>query len=136
MGLSCPKCRSDQVQSIEVIVTSGTSVNNGTFVGVGTDGPAFATSSGVSQTSLASRFSKPRGPSWFLTVWLSLGLVICAYLLLSVNKFAPILPLAVMAFFIRQDVIKSKEYKAQLLVWERLYNHGFFCHKCGNTFLA
>lgn len=136
MGLSCPKCQSEQVQSISVIVSSGTSLNSGTVVGIGNSGAGFGTTNGVSQTNLAARFSRPRGPSWFLTIWLSFGLIFTAVWLFQISKLAPIVPLAIMVYLVRRDLIKSKEYKAQLAVWERLHNHGFFCFKCGNTFTA
>ena len=66
MGIQCPKCGSEHVQAVRVILQSGTSFNNGTVTGVGVgDGTTgyVGTVSGTSKTTLAARFSPPVKPA-------------------------------------------------------------------------
>ena len=66
MGIQCPKCGSDHVQSVRVILDSGTSLSSGTVTGVGVGSGAtgyVGTVNGVSKTNLAHRFSPPKKPA-------------------------------------------------------------------------
>ncbi len=111
MGIQCPKCGSDHVQSVRVILDSGTSLSSGTVTGVGVGSGAtgyVGTMNGVSQTSLAQRFSPPRKPA----LW-----AVFAHAVWSYRK-------------------KSAVYKVEFPKWKALYDSGFFCHRCGHTFLS
>lgn len=145
MGILCPKCGGEHVQAVSVILQSGTSFNSGTVtgLGVGTGGAGtfVGTSNGTSQTTLASRFSPPKKPA----LWAEIAIGIIAL------AFSPMLgasgpdagwrylSMAVWAFFAYSFwgyMKKSSVYKEQYPKWKAMYDSGFFCHRCGNTFLV
>jgi hypothetical protein len=94
------------------------------------------TVSGTSKTTLASRFSPPEKPGWlgtivmaFFLLWFTLGLI------LQVSIFAGIIPLAILGHLVLKNAKKSNKYKKEYPKWLELYNKGFFCHRCGNTYI-
>lgn len=144
MGIQCPKCGSEHVQAVKVILQTGTTHSSGSVTGVGggTDGGgAFVgISYGSSQTTLASRFSTPRKPALWAEIAIGLIALATSPWLAAHGPDAGFryASLAVWAFFAYSFWgyrKKSAAYKDQYPKWKALYDSGFFCHKCGNAFL-
>ena len=140
MGIQCPKCGSEHVQKVSVIVQSGTSFNNGVVTGVGIGdgvGAGFGTTSGISKTNLAAKFSMPEKPRWGLTLWFSLGVIWLTFGTPPITPFryAAIAAWIILGYFVRKDFKEMKQHREYYKKWEPLYQHGFFCHRCGNSYI-
>ncbi len=144
MGIQCPKCGSDHVQSVRVILDSGTSLSSGTVTGVGVGSGAtgyVGTVNGVSKTNLAHRFSPPKKPAlWAVFALGVLPLVSSPWLAASgpdvAFRYMNLALWAVFAHAVWSYRKKSAVYKVEFPKWKALYDSGFFCHRCGHTFLS
>ena len=142
MTIQCPKCGSDQVQSVRAILHSGTTFTTGSVsgVGVGTNGAGtFAgTGSSTSQTTLAARFSPPKKPSKLEVIGGTvLGLATSPFLFSgSPLAFLSLAILAWLAWEVRAYMKRDKKYKNEYPMWKNLHDHGFYCHRCASTFLV
>ena len=143
MALHCPQCSSEQVQAVRVILASGTSFNSSTVTGVavGNGGGAFVgTAGGTSQTTLAARFKEPVKPALWAVIALGLlPLATSPWLAASgpdaAWRYMNLAFWAVFAHAVWSYRKKSAIYKEQHPKWKALHDHGFFCHRCGHTFL-
>jgi predicted nucleic-acid-binding Zn-ribbon protein len=145
MAIQCPKCGGEHVQAVKVILQSGTSFSSGTMtgLGVGTEGVGtyVGTSSGTSQTTLAARFSAPKKPALWAEIAIGLIALATSPWLAAHGPDAGFryASLAVWAFFAYSFWgyrKKSAAYKVYYPKWKAMYDSGFFCHKCGNTFVV
>lgn len=155
VGIECPKCNSDQVQAIKVILESGTIKSTGSFTGAGSTfgsgrpGMVVGSSSSVSQTNLAASLSAPPKGKIFPVIFLGLLFVICA---LTAMVFLSSqahdrgfgyfwLFLAAIAgvsiwFLLEKYKTMSRNYREQYPTWQKFYGSGFYCHRCGNKYLV
>ncbi|WP_413458991.1 hypothetical protein [Herbaspirillum huttiense] len=140
MAIQCPKCGSDQVQSVKAILQSGTTYSTGSVsgVGLGTDGAGVFTgsSSSTSQTTLAARFSPPKKPK-------KLEIIAGAVMSLATSAWlfskSPLMAISIgiilwWAWEIRAYKKRDKKYKDEYPVWKNMHDHGFYCHRCANAF--
>ncbi|MFT4242173.1 MAG: hypothetical protein QM569_07805 [Acidovorax sp.] len=145
MALHCPQCDSENVQAVRVILDSGTSFNSGTVTGVAVGsnggGTFVGTSGSTSQTTLAARFSPPVKPALWAVIALGLlPLVTSPWLAASgpdaAWRYMNLALWAVFAHAVWSYRRKSAAYKEHLPKWKALHDHGFFCHRCGHTFMT
>jgi predicted RNA-binding Zn-ribbon protein involved in translation (DUF1610 family) len=145
MGILCPKCGGEHVQAVKVIVQTGTTYSSGTVSGVavGTDGAGtfVGTSNGSSQTTLASRFNMPRKPALWPEIAIGLITLATSPWLAAHGPDAGFryMSLAVWAFFAYSFLGYRKKlaaYKDYYPKWKAMYDSGFFCNKCGNTYIV
>ena len=142
MAIQCPKCGSDQVQSIRAILQSGTTYTTGAIngMGLGTAGAGVftGTSTSTSQTTLAARFSPPKKPR-------KLEIIAGGVLSLAVSPWifskSPLVAISLgliawWAWDIYAYMKRDKKYKEEYPIWKNLHEHGFYCHRCANVFLA
>lgn len=139
MGIQCPKCGSDHVQSIKAVLQSGTIYSTGsmTGVGLGTDGAGvFAGSGSTSQTTLAARFSPPKKPK-------KLEIITDGILSLATSPWlfskSPLMAVSIgvivwWAWEVRAYIKRCKKYRMDYPVWKNMHDHGFCCHRCTNVF--
>jgi hypothetical protein len=144
MKIQCPKCGGEHVQSVRVVVQSGTTHTTGVFtgVGVGTDGVGGGVgySSSVGKTSLASKFSPPDKPTKLPTIILGLAALGSTPWLQAHGddvgfRYASMVVWTIFALIVWKDVRDWKKYKEYFGIWQPLYNKGFHCNSCGASFI-
>lgn len=166
----CPKCKTENTQSIDVLVKANTQVMSMTTstmgVGVGSSGgvgigAGSSTTTGGSASMLAMELGKQYAYSEESN---TTGKVIVAMLVLSmivsydlvsrfpslfsksiwviaitgVSMFVALMTLTY-SFFLKslmeKDKAKNKKRLEQRETRERWITKGFFCHRCGHTFI-
>lgn len=144
MGMQCPKCGSEHVQAVRVILQAGTTFSNGSMTGIGVGSGAgvfTATTSGMNQTTLAARFSPPKKPSRLEVIgtgvlalasspWLGASGPDVAWRYLNLALWATF------AFFVWIYRRKAAEYKDTYPKWKAMHDNGFYCHRCGTSYIA
>lgn len=142
MEMKCPKCGGQHVQAIRVILQSGTSFNSGTVTGIGSDGGTYVgTTGGMSQTNLAARFSMPKKPARGLMIFMGVVALASSPWLQASGadigfRYVNIAIWGVFAYFVWSFRKESAAYKEQYPKWKAMYDNGFFCHRCGTSYLA
>lgn len=144
MGIQCPKCGSDHVQAVRVILQSGTTFSSGTVTGIGVGSDAMGyvgTTSGISKTNLAARFSPPIKPAlWPVFAQGGLALATSPWLAASGPdvgwRFMSLALWAVFAHAVWGYRKKSAKYKDEYPNWKALHDGGYYCHRCGNTYIS
>ena len=142
MGIQCPKCGGDHVQSIKAILQSGTTYSTGSVIGVGagTDGAGVfsGSSSNTSQTALAARFSQPKKPKKVEMIAGAVMALATSPWLFSKSPlvFFNLAILAWLAWEIHIFMKRNKRYQEDYPKWKALHDNGFFCHRCGETFAS
>lgn len=159
MAIQCPKCDSDNVQSVKAILEGGTTRSTGHYsgyvAGAGTSGTvgggyASGTTYNTSRTDLASRFSPPEEP---LALWkvIIMGLFIIPLgligFLLGADAFSGHYPqygymgylfgffmLLLFSWAVFTRVKMKKKYQEFYPGWKKMYEHGYYCHRCAATF--
>lgn len=140
MAIQCPKCESDQVQSIKAITQSGTTYSTGSIVGIGVGttgaGTFGGTTASTSQTTLAARFSPPKKPK-------KLEIIAGAVMSLATSPWlfskSPLMAITIgimlwWAWEIRAYKKRDKIYNEQYPIWKNMQDYGYYCHRCANTF--
>lgn len=146
--MHCPKCKNENTQSIELIIKAGTQNISTTTstAGVGVSlsggigiGGASSSTKGQSVSELAkelpTKFHPAHGESdWFFVLpliasglpglyfesWWVFGIIFIALLIYLVP---------------RKLIPAQKRDKQRLELYQRWITKGFFCHRCGNTFI-
>lgn len=144
MGIQCSKCGDEHVQAISVILQSGTSFTSSTMTGVGVGSGAggfVGNANSTSQTTLASRFRPPKKPALWVEV--ANGILALAFSpFLQARgpdagwRYLSMAAWSYFAFSVWSYRKKSAAYSEQYPKWKAMYDSGFFCHRCGNTFLT
>ncbi|MHA6851680.1 hypothetical protein [Ralstonia pseudosolanacearum] len=142
MGIQCPKCSSDNVQSIRAVLQSGTTYSTGSIVGVGvgTDGAGTfgGSTASTSQTSLAARFSPPKKPK-------KLEIISGAVMSLATSPWlfskTPLMAITIgiILWWVWEILAykkRDKKYKEEYPIWKNMHDHGYYCHRCSYTFLV
>jgi hypothetical protein len=142
MEMKCPKCGGQHVQAVRVILQSGTSFNNGTVTGIGSDGGAFVgTTGGISQTNLAARFSPPKKPTRGLMIFAGMVALASSPWLQASGpdvgfRYANMAIWCLFAYFVWSFRKESTVYKEQYLKWKAMHDNGFYCHRCGTSYIS
>ncbi|QBP73855.1 hypothetical protein E2K99_01995 [Herbaspirillum huttiense] len=143
MGIQCPKCSGENVQAIRAILQSGTTFSSGTVTGIGVgdgSGVFVGTTSGTSQTTLASRFSAPKKPSKLEVIGTGV-MALASSPWLAANgpdvmwRYMNLAFWAVFAWFVWSYRKKSADYKEKYPKWKALHDNGYYCHRCGTAYI-
>mgnify|MGYP000881458202 CR=1 FL=1 len=142
--LRCPKCRSDNVQAIALIIKAGTqNVNLQTSTagaGIGSGGlglgGARSTTTGTSQTQLAEELSEPKQPNIGIVLGVVFGVGAITRFIFPDWLVVGSAIGAGVAYYKFVHVAAVAAWEVAHAEWQKMYDDGFFCQKCGNKFLA
>ena len=142
----CPKCNSENTQTLKMMCLSGTTTGTSTAVGVTSDLHLGAAVIGSrSQTNLAANYDPRAKPDSRkgLGVWcyfIGCFLVVIMSIEASKNQSAGMFLFGILVsipIFIYGYILhKGDTQRANIEIWEqknKLFETGWICHKCGNT---
>jgi hypothetical protein len=140
--MQCSKCNSENTQRLEVIYEGGTNIVNLSTSGVGLGGDGFgvgsATTSGVTQSTLASKSSPPiQQKISFIGncfLWI-LGITLLPGLGGTGGSFVVGLISLSFLIYLGRSTYKKRKFNSD--IWPQLYQdwkNSWMCHKCGHIF--
>lgn len=140
---SCPSCKSENTQSIKMMCLNGTSSGSSTGVGVSSDlDVGVGRISSNSQTKLAKKFTPGASPDSLLNGCGCLLLIVGSlslFVFLNSSGFGSEIaicfgiPALIIGVVIKRKLRKSTTQQTEWESKAMLYEKGWICHKCGNT---
>ncbi len=135
MGIQCPACASEQVQSVPMAYSSGISSVNGYVAGVGGAGGRMGGgggfTQGTQQTRLSQQLTPPRRKLWqgpFAIMFVGL------LLLYAPGIGSKLAGLAIMAIGVWRMIALRRYNRTELPRLHQKWESMFICHTCGALF--
>lgn len=143
---TCPSCHSENTQTIKMMCLSGTTSGSSSGIGVTSDlDVGVGTLNSESQTALAEKYTPESSPTSFFggcgCLFLIIGITIFIACIRSTSELpflfyliaicVLLLGISFLIKSVKQNSPEQKEWEAKA----KLYEEGWICHKCGNTWL-
>lgn len=131
MGVNCPSCGSENVQRVTVAYEAGTTETHTAGRLRHSEGVAYHSTSGTSQTALAQRVSPPSKRSNTAAFLIALLGFFVAIVLPGLFRLVGLVAFIVCIFIAVKAAIWNTKTWPQLY---REWQQKWVCHKCGDVF--
>jgi len=144
MDLNCPKCNSENTQSLATAYEAGmshtSSSTKGVGIGLGAGGVAVgvggASTAGVAQTLTSQRASPPQKKAYFKPL---MGILVVGLIIMVIGGmiWQPLALLGQFFWIVGSGIYAYRAYQFNSTTWPGLFEdwkHTFICHRCSHAF--